>query len=204
MLRAETDRARGARLGPAGRRDRSGICINGPRDDSSGDQRADRHSGRGSARVAVRRGSNLASAEARTTAGGGQLTENTIVGVPDGSFNLPSFNFYGKPFFERQGLRFRVGPVHLRMSLFLGEEYNTNILGSHTDPLADYITHIAPQFQIGMGDFRAQAEDYLLFEYRPSFDYYLEHNDRNRVNETLDLSARAPFRVTRRRWSSAT
>jgi hypothetical protein len=135
----------------------------------------------------------LAAAERRDTTGGGQLTQDAEVGVPGGNFNLPSFNFYGKPFFERQGLRFRIGPVHLRMSLYLGEEYNTNILGSHTDPLSDYITHISPQFLVGMGDFRAQTEDYLLLQYRPSFDYYLEHSDRNRVNETLDFSARATF-----------
>jgi hypothetical protein len=138
-------------------------------------------------------GATPAAAERRDTAGGGQLTEGAEVGVPGGNFNLPSFNFYGKPFFERQGLRFRIGPVHLRMSLSLAEEYNTNILGSHTDPLSDYITHISPQFLVGMGDFRAQAEDYLLLQYRPSFDYYLEHSDRNRVNETLDFSARATF-----------
>jgi hypothetical protein len=134
---------------------------------------------------------SLAAAEARDTAGGGQLTETAEVGVPNGNFNLPTFNFYGKPFFERQGLRLRIGPVHFRMSLSLGEEYNTNILGTHTNPEADYITHIAPEFLIGMGDFRDQAEDYLLFQYRPSFDYYLKNSDQNRVNETLDLSARA-------------
>ena len=136
---------------------------------------------------------SLAAAEARDTVGGGQLTETAEVGIPNGNFNLPSFNFYGKPFFERQGLRLRIGPVHFRMSLTLGEEYNTNILGTHTNPEADYITHIAPKFLIGMGDFRGQAEDYLLFQYRPSFDYYLENSDQNRVNETLDLSARATF-----------
>jgi len=136
---------------------------------------------------------SLAAAEARDTAGGGQLTETAEVGIPNGNFNLPSFNFYGKPFFERQGLRLRIGPVHFRMSLSVGEEYNSNILGSSTNQLSDYITHIAPEFLIGMGDFRAQNEDYLLFTYRPSFDYYLENSDQNRVNETLDLSGRATF-----------
>lgn len=137
--------------------------------------------------------SSSAAAEARDTAGGGQLTESAEVGTPTGSFNLPTFNFYGKPFFERQGLRLRIGPVHFRMNLSMSEEYNSNILGSHTNPLSDYITHVAPEFLLGMGDFKTKAEDYLLLQYRPSFDYYLENSDQNRVNQTLDLSARTTF-----------
>ena len=134
--------------------------------------------------------SNNASAPSSTP----EISAPSEVGVPKtGNFFLPSFDDYGRPFFERQGLRFRAGPLNLRMSLSVGAEYNSNIFGSNTNVVSDYISQISPNFLLGLGDFQAKNEDFLLLNYHPSFDYYLSQTQQNRVNQNLEIIGQATF-----------
>ncbi|HEY5792394.1 MAG TPA: hypothetical protein VIS74_03790, partial [Chthoniobacterales bacterium] len=121
-------------------------------------------------------------------------SEPAEVGVPNrNNFFLPDFDSYGQSFFEREGLKFRAGPVHFRMSLGVGLEYNDNIFGSYLDPVSDTIAHVTPSFQFGIGDFNAKAEEYLLLKYRPSFDYYQSQTQQNRVNQNLEITGQTTF-----------
>jgi hypothetical protein len=120
----------------------------------------------------------------------------STVGVPDtANNNLPNFreNSYGQAWFERSGLKFRVGPVNLRMSLNLATEYNDNILASNTDIEGDIVQVVTPQFILGMGDFQQKDEDYATLSYQPSLNYYDFHPNENRVNQTLDIAAKETF-----------
>ncbi len=106
---------------------------------------------------------------------------------------LPSFDYYDRPLFERDGLKFRAGPVNLRIELSMSEEYNDNIFASPVNPVTDLITRITPKFLFGVGDFQAQTEDYLSFQYLPQFQYFLENSDQSRVNQELHVSGKATF-----------
>ena len=118
----------------------------------------------------------------------------TQVGVPQKSnFDLPSFDEYGQPFFERDGLKFRIGPVHISMQLGLVSEYNDNIYASETNAAAAMVVKIQPGIKVGMGDYKDQNEDYLLLNYQPDFVYYMGYSDQDRVDQSLDLSGQATF-----------
>ncbi len=122
--------------------------------------------------------------------------DGDAIGVPQSSNSfLPYFagELDGRPFFERDGLRFRAGPVNLRLALSLSTEYNDNIYSSAYNPVADQIQRITPELTIGMGDFAAQSEDYLSMQYSPDFAFYLHNPDQNRVNQSLVGSAMATF-----------
>jgi len=121
-----------------------------------------------------------------------EISAASEIGVPKASnFYLPSLDNYGRPFFERQGLRFRAGPLNLRMSLSVGAEYNSNIFGSNTNVVGDYITHISPTILLGLGDFQTKTEDFFLLNYHPSFDYYLSQTQQNRLNQNLEIVGQA-------------
>ncbi|HVE16220.1 MAG TPA: outer membrane beta-barrel protein [Chthoniobacterales bacterium] len=116
------------------------------------------------------------------------------VGVPESTnFFLPNFSNYGRPIFEREGLKFRAGPVNLRMALTLGATYNDNIYGRNTDIVADEIFHVVPTFLVGLGDYAMKEKDFLRLDYRPSFDYYLSQKQENRLNQNLELAGQAAF-----------
>lgn len=116
------------------------------------------------------------------------------VGVPTASGNfLPSFEDYGRAFFERDGLRFRLGPVNLRFTLGLQFEHNDNIFGSSVDPVADNIASIIPGLLVGVGDFQGGQEDFFRLEYTPSFNYYQTETTQNRVNQNLAFAGQATF-----------
>jgi hypothetical protein len=123
-----------------------------------------------------------------------EADEAAEVGVPSPTnLYLPNFSDYGKPFFERQGLRFRLGPVHFNVSLALGAEYCDNVFITSENPTPDMIVRASPFFQFGIGDYHARSEDYLLMDYRPSYDYYFGNSGLNRLNQTLDVGGRATF-----------
>ncbi len=116
------------------------------------------------------------------------------VGVPESTNHfLPNFGDYGRPLFERQGLRFRAGPVNLRMGLSVGAEYNSNIYGSSTNLVSDYITRVSPEFNLGIGDFQARDNEFALLNYHPSFEYYLNQTQQNRVNQNLEITGQGTF-----------
>jgi hypothetical protein len=117
------------------------------------------------------------------------------VGVPQSSNSfLPFFgNDYGEPFFERQGLRFRIGPVRLRATLLLGTEYTDNVNASNVDPQSDIITTVSPTFLVGVGDFDAKLEDFLFLTYQPSLQYFLHNPDSNAVNQGLVAGGKIAF-----------
>lgn len=123
----------------------------------------------------------------------GDTSSDSPVGVPDeANFSLPNFRNYGQSFFERDGLKFRIGPVHLRLGLMMAEEYNDNIFGSPI-PTPDLITRIGPEFRLGMGDFQSKEEDYLALDYKPQFLYYLDTKENNQVNQNLLISGQGTF-----------
>lgn len=127
---------------------------------------------------------------------GEDATEPAELGVPqEHNFFLPHFDNDSstKPFFEREGLRFRAGPVNLRMSLALSSEYDDNLFATNTDPTPDLVQRVSPQFVLGVGDFGERTDDFLRLEYRPEFGYYLENTDQNRVNQYLTAGGQASF-----------
>lgn len=110
------------------------------------------------------------------------------VGVPDeNNYYLPGFE--GWNWFQMEGLKFRIGPVHARITLGTSVEYNTNIYGSSTNPVADYVGRISPTFTFGTGGWRGEATNFARLTYTPSFVFYANHRDRDTVNENLEFLA---------------
>ncbi len=122
------------------------------------------------------------------------LDDEDSLGVPApvGDF-LPSFEYQGKGWFERDGLKFRFGPMNLRFALGVGLEYNDNIFGTSVDPVADAIATVYPTILLGAGDFQRGEDDYLSLNYSPAFNYYYEQKERNQVNQNLAIAGQATF-----------
>lgn len=109
------------------------------------------------------------------------------VGLPDeGNYYLPSFE--GWNLFQMEGLKFRLGPVHGRVELRAGAEYNTNIYATSTNPTPDWVGNITPTLQLGTGGWRGEATNFALLRFSPSFRNYLRNPERDTVNLNLDFT----------------
>lgn len=114
------------------------------------------------------------------------------IGVPNpGNYDLPWFNDYGRSFFERQGLKFRAGPLNLRMSLTTSVEYNDNIFGTSVNPVADDILHISPSFSLTTN--AGATKDFFTLSYHPSLNYYQTQSQQNNVSQNLEIDGQASF-----------
>lgn len=106
------------------------------------------------------------------------------VGLPDeDNYYLPSFENWN--WFQMEGLKFRIGPIHARITLRTSLEYNTNIFATSRDPTADFVGRIGPTITLGTGGWRGEATNFALLTYTPSFVYYFQNRERDNVNENF-------------------
>jgi len=116
------------------------------------------------------------------------IEADASVGLPDESnYYLPGFE--GWNWFQMEGLKFRIGPIHARITLGMSLEYNTNIFANSVDPTADYVARIGPTFTFGTGGWRGEATNFALLSYTPSFIFYGENKERDNVAENLSFTA---------------
>jgi len=120
--------------------------------------------------------------------------ETSTIGVPATSGNfLPSFDELQIDWFQMEGLKFRIGPFHVRLGLTVGLEYNDNIYATATNPIADYLTLVSPAITIGTGGWKGEAENFFLLNYTPQYRWYAQNKDRNRVNQNLSIRSNYKF-----------
>ncbi len=122
-------------------------------------------------------------------------TDSDLISEADASMGMPDEENYYLPEFERlnwfqmDGLKFRIGPIHARITLQSSLEYNTNIFATSNDPTPDYVARIGPTFTFGTGGWRGEATNFARLTYTPSFVYYGENKERDTVNENLQFIA---------------
>jgi hypothetical protein len=115
------------------------------------------------------------------------IEADASVGLPDESnYYLPGFE--GWNWFQMEGLKFRIGPIHARITLGMSLEYNTNIFANSNNPTPDYVARIGPTFTFGTGGWRGEATNFALLTYTPSFVFYGENKERDNVNENLSFT----------------
>lgn len=115
-------------------------------------------------------------------------SDEAAMGLPaENNFFLPSVGDAG--WFQREGLKFRVGPVHARITLGTSVEYNSNIFARSVDPESDYVSQITPSITFGTGGWRGEAKNFARLTYTPSFLFYAIHPEENTVNQNLNFAA---------------
>jgi hypothetical protein len=110
------------------------------------------------------------------------------MGLPaENNFFLPEIGDAG--WFQMEGLKFRVGPVHARITLGTSVEYNSNIFARSEDPEGDYVSQITPSITLGTGGWRGEAKNFARLTYTPSFVFYANNLEKNTLNQNLEFAA---------------
>ncbi len=109
------------------------------------------------------------------------------------NWNLPYLTSAADPFFQMEGLKIRIGEIHLRFALTTSFSYDDNIYNSNRNRVGDYITRITPSILVGIGDFKEQLDNYFLLSYRPQPEFFASQTQQNTVNEDLSITGQYAF-----------
>ncbi len=113
--------------------------------------------------------------------------------ISDGGTYFPDLTNPLDPVFQAQGLKVRLGELHLRIPIGLGLQYDDNIFQSKTNRQADIISTFSPTLLLGVGDFRTQTEEFFVLRYTPQFQFFAENSAQNTTNESLDFAGQYAF-----------
>ena len=79
--------------------------------------------------------------------------------------------------------------VELLPAIMVTQEYDDNIYLGQTNKTSDYLTTVSPQIGISA----ASERDSLQFTYAPTFTYYSNRSEENRVRHRSTLAYRHSF-----------
>ncbi len=120
------------------------------------------------------------------------ITENVV--LPEAGYYLPDLANPLDPFFQMDGLKVRIGEVHIRLPVGISSQYDDNIFQSNTDTTSDLITAISPTLLLGIGDYAIRQESFFSLRYTPQFQYFLENSELNTTNELFNADGQYSFR----------
>jgi hypothetical protein len=105
-------------------------------------------------------------------------------------FRLSIFGDSFNPWWQVDGLKFRLGIFNLRLSLGVVTEYNDNIFYTATNRVSDVVTGLAASLVIGAGDWIDKVNNFVLLEYSPALQFYAQHGAENNVPQSLVFTSR--------------
>jgi hypothetical protein len=113
-----------------------------------------------------------------------------VVEPDDYPFFFPIFGSSFNPWWQAEGLKFRLGIFHVRLSLGLVSEYNDNIYYTATDRVGDLITSLTSFLVIGAGDWIDRVNNFALLEYNPALQFYAQHSAENNSPQNLIFTSK--------------
>ncbi len=124
----------------------------------------------------------------------GESSDDVTYGVPsDTGYYLPDLTDPLDPFFQMDGLKVRLGELHIRLPMNLSFQYDDNIFQSNTNVTGDFISAFSPTLLLGIGDYAFAEENYFRLSFTPQFQFFLENSNLNTTNQFLSLTGQYAF-----------
>ncbi len=124
----------------------------------------------------------------------GESPDDVTYGVPsDTGYYLPDLTDPLDPFFQINGLKVRIGEVHLRLPMNLSFQYDDNIFQSNINVTGDFISAFSPTLLLGIGDYALAEENYFRLSFTPQFQFFLENSELNTTNQFLSVTGQYAF-----------